>query len=467
MPEDVLKTPLGNMLMSQISSGFGRRGNGSILGLQDEGSSPQSLDTQNSNVAASQPYKTKKGVNQISNSTALSQALDQAKDSCAIIFFTSATCAPCKVLYPLYDELASEYHDQITFIKIDLAQPEAAQIGGTYSVRATPTIITFLRGTEENRWTGTDGARLRGNVQLLAQMAHPLHAHDKLNLPTLQNQHAAPVLFQKIPPMQKLMDKMGPVLSSEPRVQDLRAFIEKRARVGSQDAILPDMTSISGLMEDAINQLAPDTLFTTVELLRCALVDPRVSAYFAEEKDVRTALHIFTFVNGLQGCPYSLRLVTLHMACNLFSTPLFNHAVFQNTTLRSAMTELTSSSFLDDDHSNTRVAASCLLYNIALADRNARIKDGKSGLSSDDKIELAAAVLEAITQEESSVEALQGMLTALGHLLYRTEADSELADLMRGMDAENIILGKKSRFPQEKLIGEVGSELIGKGLRRS
>ncbi|CRK32289.1 hypothetical protein BN1708_005680 [Verticillium longisporum] len=58
------------------------------------------------------------------------------------------------------------------------------------------------------------------------------------------------------------------------------------------------------------------------------------------------------------------------------------------------------------------------------------------------------------------------MLLALGHLVYCTAIDGELADLLRTMDAEATVLGKKKLFPKEKLVVEVGSELLGKGLKR-
>lgn len=59
------------------------------------------------------------------------------------------------------------------------------------------------------------------------------------------------------------------------------------------------------------------------------------------------------------------------------------------------------------------------------------------------------------------------MLSGLGHLVYHTALDGELADLLRALDAEGTILAKKKIFPNEKLIVEVGGELLGKGLRKS
>lgn len=154
------------------------------------------------------------------------------------------------------------------------------------------------------------------------------------------------------------------------------------------------------------------------------------------------------------------------MACNFFSTPLFPEEIFKDAALRALLVQLVSSSFLDDSHTSVRAAAASLLFNIALADRHARQKQAGPSLSEEDQVELAASAVEAIGQEETSADALRGILLALGHLVYGTRLDGDLADLLRALDAQGTILGKKKAFPEEKLITEVGSELLGKGLNR-
>jgi hypothetical protein len=101
-----------------------------------------------------------------------------------------------------------------------------------------------------------------------------------------------------------------------------------------------------------------------------------------------------------------------------------------------------------------------------LANRRAKTEESASILPESDQVELAASVVEAIDQENKSAEALQGMLLALGHLFYGADLRGELADLLRALDAEGTILGKKKHFPTEKLVHEVGAELLGKGLRK-
>ncbi|KAH7165852.1 PUL domain-containing protein [Dactylonectria macrodidyma] len=459
MPQAVLDSPMGRMLLPQLTQGIntGRQQNGSILGLQQTAQAP----------VQSQPVSAPKHtVKIVSDPSQFSQLLEQAKSSCAVVFFTSATCPPCKMLYPVYDELAQEFGDKVTLIKVDISQPGAHQIGNQFSIRATPTLITFLKGEKENTWSGADPAKLRGNVQLLVQMAFPRHPHEKLRLPSFSNPNAKPVLYAKVPPLEKLLAKMDPTFANKAEVQTLKHYLEVRAKDGLQDAIVPEMNRLSKLVKDAVGSLPIELLFTIVDLFRCALSDPRVSGYFAEEKNHETVRSVLDVVNKQSECPYALRLVTLQMACNFFSTPLFPEEILRKADLQAPIIQLVSSSFLDESHNNVRVAASSLLFNLSLANRRAS-QGSKPTLAEDDEIELAASVVEAIDQEEKSVEALHGMLLALGNLVFRTPLDGQLADLLRALDAEGTISAKKSTFPEEKLIAEVAVELLGKGLRKA
>ncbi|KAF4465770.1 hypothetical protein FALBO_7382 [Fusarium albosuccineum] len=286
MPQAVLDSPMGRMLLPQLTQGVNAgRQNGSILGLQQSAQTPQP-------VAAP-----RHSVKNVTNMSEFSRLMEAAKSSCAVVFFTSATCPPCKLLYPIYDELAQEVGDKATLIKVDVSQPQAHQIGSQYSISATPTIITFLRGEQENRWSGADQAALRGNVQLLVQMAFPLHPHEKLRLPTFSNPNAKPVLYAKVPPLDKLMGKMGDEVASKPEVKALKQYLEDRAKDGPSSAVIPEMGHLSTLIKDSTSTLPIEILFTIVDLFRCALSDPRVSGFFAEEKGHETVRAVLDLVN--------------------------------------------------------------------------------------------------------------------------------------------------------------------------
>lgn len=463
MPQAVLDSPMGRMLLPQLTQGVNaNRQNGGILGLGASGQgSSQSYSSSGSFGS----------VQQVSQHSHLTQLLEKAVNSAAIIFFTSATCPPCKAVYPLYDEMAAEMGDKVTLIKVDISLPSASDIGQRYSISATPTFITFVKGDQFERWSGADPAKLRANIRLLATMASPRHLHENLRLPTFANPAVPPSLYTKTPPIQKLVAKMDVAVTGSPQTQALIRFIETRA-TNISEAVLPGLQDLGTFLVSCADSIDPAAIFGLVDLFRCALVDPRISGFFAEEQSHRTICKLVALVNDNAACPYALRLITLQMACNLFSTSLFSKSLLQSEALRSGVTQLISSSFLDDAHSNTRVAAASLLFNVSLVHRQSRGNEGTAGntiadgLPEGDQVELAASVVEAISQEEQSPEAIHGMLLALGHLVYGTDLTGELADLLRALAAEDTILSKKKTFPQEPLIQEVGSELLGKGLRK-
>ncbi|GAP89125.1 putative pul domain-containing protein [Rosellinia necatrix] len=456
MPQAVLDSPFGRMLQPQLEQMVNQRKaqQGGLLGIQNGQQQVNGTAAVASSSAA---------VIEASNLQALNSALASAANKSAIIFFTSAACPPCKALYPLYNELAAEYGGRVVLIKTDTSN--AYDVAQHYGITATPTFLTFVQGKQQESWAGADVGRLKGTVRLLSEMASgPSHPHRLLNLPHLSNATSKPVLFTKVPPLPKLLSKLGPTANNA-AVQGMKHFIEVRSIDGPAMAALPDLPAFSEFVATALTSLPRELLFTVVDLFRCGLIDPRLSGYYAEEHGHTTIVTLLETVNSDLESPYALRLVTLQLACNLFSSPLFPDQILGQGPLRAAITQLISSSFLDDSHNNVRVAAASLFYNVA-HENNQRRQHSKDSLPEEDQIELAASVLEAITQEEASADALHGMLLALGMLAYCMPIEGELIDLLRTMDAQGIVGAKKEHFPDEPLLTEVGIELFGKGLVR-
>ncbi|KAI1772941.1 P-loop containing nucleoside triphosphate hydrolase protein [Hypoxylon cercidicola] len=453
MPQAVLDSPFGRMLQPHITQMVEQRKiqRGGLLGLGNQATTPN-----NTQVSQSKTKTMTASVTTVGSLQELDKVLEAAKTSCAIVFFTSITCGPCRQLYPLYDALAAEHGNKVTFVKVDTSK--AFDVAQRYSISGTPTFITFIRGTQAERWMAADAPRLRGTAGLLAQMAVPGHPHRLLKLPHFQNTQPKPVLYTRVPPLPKLLAKIGSK-ANDPSVQGVKHFIETRSAEGPAQATLPDLPAFSTFLRAAVTDIPTDALFTVVDLFRCALVDPRLSGYFAEEHDHKTVITLLDAVNKESECPYALRLVTLQMACNLFSSHLYVDPILGHEPLRSAVTQLLSSSFLDDSHSNVRVAASSLLFNVASANCHKREEAGDV-IPESDQIELAASVLEAISQEDDSSDALHGMLLALGYLAYCMPEEGDLIDLLRSMDAQGTVLAKKKQFPDEALVDERTNDII-------
>jgi desumoylating isopeptidase 1 len=69
-----------------------------------------------------------------------------------VAMFTSATCAPCRMIEPVFEELAREKKGhgnatgQAAFAKIDLSVGLGSMVAREYNVTATPTFVFFLDG---------------------------------------------------------------------------------------------------------------------------------------------------------------------------------------------------------------------------------------------------------------------------------------------------------------------------------
>lgn len=471
MPQAVLESPFGKMMLPQLEQMVNAKKaqQGGLLGIQTDpragpsgaaaASAPRAVVETNGGHHLGHVMGT---VRDVSTARQLDALLGNAKRTCAIIFFTSATCPPCKTLYPIYDQLAAEHGDKATLIKVDTSL--AFDIGQQYNISATPTFISFLKGEQQERWMGADASRLRGTLGLLVQMAAPSHPHQMLSLHRFANPEVHPVLYEKVPPLDKLMTKMN---SDDPAVLGLKHFIEARKAEGPAQATVSDLHGFANYLGNALKELPVEVMFAVVDLFRSALVDQRVSGFFAEESNYTSIVSILDYVNNQASCPYALRLVTLQMACNLFSSPLFVDQILTQASLRNPITQLVSTSFLDEKHTPVRVAAASLLFNLASTNNLRRRQTLEDVLPEADQVELAASMLEAISQEEESAEALHGMLLALGYLGYCMPLEGELIDLLRTMDAQGTVSSKADKFPKEKdLITEVGSELLGTGLKR-
>jgi len=482
LPETFLRTPMGQMLRGQLDQSMRQmtQAPDAVAG-QDVKRDPQTpsngigkASTANgtavhhkhtqavfSNGRFTQPRPGR--VHYPRNVAELDGLLKAAEDTCAAIFFTSATCPPCKFVYPAYDELASEAGDKATLIKVDVSK--AYDIATRYQVRATPTFITFLKGKKDQEWSGAHEARLRGNIRLLVQMASPQHPHTKLRLPSLQQSIQAPIMYTKVPPLEKLLNKIGKPAENQP-VQELVEYIRSREKTGMIDTPIPNLHSFSDWFADNFSRLPTETHFAVIDLLRIASADTRVSSFLAAEKEHRTLRSIVPDTKDFSSALYNLQAVTLQLFCNLFGSTVFQDAVLEqsNSDLRSMIERLVSGCLLAEN-SNARSLAAALIYNLAAYDHNERVKGKVDRLDMSSMGDVEAALVDAVVKEKQNKETLHSLLMALGLLLYAGPADSSIWDLCIAMDVGASLKEKAKMevFAKEPLIKEVGEELLAKG----
>ena len=459
LPKRVLDTPFGQMLRPQIdasmrsitqapvapphSSSAASRTNGSAGPRKStdrvvNGTSPE----------ASGAYG---AVITIKSLSSLEKHLENASKTVATVFFTSSTCAPCKLAYPMFDRLA-EQHRQALFVKVDINA--AHDVASRYQIRATPTFMTFSRGSKQDEWQGADPNLLKANVERVINETFPPHPHSTRKVPTLQHGSMKPITYAKVPPLDKLMAKLGSGSSTEELVS-LRRFIEKR-EANPKNATLPNLREIGEAFQTKVLNLPLEVRFAAVDLLRCAMLDPRVSGYFAEENTPKTLPALIRHVNELETCPHSLRLVTIHLACNLFGSSLYAKEMLRpNSDLTQLLVQLITSSLLDASHSTVRVAASSLAFNLATANYRVRREEGREALDDSVQVELAASIIESLSGEDNN-DAKKALLLSLGYLVHFAPEGGELMDLVQALDAKSIVSVCKG---QDALAKDVASLL--------
>lgn len=92
-----------------------------------------------------------------------------------IVFFTSASCPPCRMIKPDFENLIREKNgdsEQIRILGVIMdtsMAPDAAK----YGIRATPTFQLFLNGQKYSEFKGANYAELKSQVDILLFEAFP------------------------------------------------------------------------------------------------------------------------------------------------------------------------------------------------------------------------------------------------------------------------------------------------------
>ncbi|KAF8465240.1 PPPDE putative peptidase domain-containing protein [Kalaharituber pfeilii] len=455
LPDTVLRTEFGQMLRREIEGVL--RPITTAPTISTPPAHPQPAVIGQSQVKIAQ------------NGRQFDDILGTAKDTCAIVFFTSAACAPCKALYPFFERKSAELVGRAVFVKADVTI--ARDLGQRFLVTATPTFVTYSKGEKLDTWTGTSKENLEAYISTMINVTYSgriflnalhlqraenvVHPHTKQNLPITFGTSMLAITYAKVPPLDKARKKLGIKVASTPALVSMMEFIQQRQQHGAREAPLPDLAIWARYIQDAAKGgLSNDTLFPVVDIFRAALVDTRVSSWIAAEqeyKTIRALLDLLTPSNESSATvPYALRLVTLQSLCNLFSSSLAA-PVLCVPPISTLLVSAVASSLLDGEHVATRVAASSFAFNLATYIQRMRSTQNQEVLEAGELVEFVVGIVEAVTREEEDAGGLKALLIALVLAVYCAPMGGEVLQVIEAIGAAQTV--------REKGNSEVGQKL--------
>ncbi|KAF9123050.1 hypothetical protein BGW39_009310 [Mortierella sp. 14UC] len=476
LPADFLNTPFGQSMRPMIEGMFGPSRH-----TASPSPSPFNLPAAApTNSFSSPPTATAtSGAVTVPFMTDLSLLRSTIQNNTAtVVYFTSATCPPCRVIAPIYDELVLAKGSQIKGVKVDIGMAQA--IGRAYEVRSTPTFMFFLRGEEFSRFSGADQAELRSSIDLLIYSAHPAHPHKLLSLHQYQGLSEKPIVFNfSLDNIDPVFAKLKSFLPAEgglseadsKQLDKIQAWLKKLAAARANQTLEPTMGELGPSWKPLLTKIGSilpyENQFPLLDILRMLVLHARVAEVYAKDGN-QTLINAFKAVatHGNEGSKPAA-LMTLRIACNAFSTPLLGTYVLSSAA-RESTKQLLVTTLLSAVDQQRQTAAS-LAFDIGVRVAESRnkaldtIHPSLSGgiledLEEDWNMECLSAIAAAL-EKETSEEILHRLVASIANFIYMEESHSG-AVLMNILGVPDVLREKiSSKIVKTANIVELSQEL--------
>ncbi|KAI0051384.1 DUF862-domain-containing protein [Auriscalpium vulgare] len=476
LPSDFLSTPFGAALRPTIDSMFRRPSGYTPAGtpplaqpaapnLALASSLLQAVATRASGPAPTTPASTVAAPIHVSTNPASFHSVLGAHRA-AVAMFTSATCAPCRMIEPVFEELArakTKGEGRIAFVKVDMDVGMSGMVGREYEVTATPTFVFFQDQKKVHELKGVNAPELKTQVDLLLYQAFPPHPHASLDLPAVSSISLDPILFSQVPALDTVRDKLASFLDSassdvlldKPQVQQNLTrviFPWLQQRFVTKISSRPSAAVVSAFAQTTstlIKALPVASLFPLLDTWRLALLDPSIAqTSLPALSGLLSQIHTST-----AQAPRATLLTLLRLLSNALGSPVLARSLLaSDTQAKSALTGVLVQTLLHSDRL-VRTSAASVAFNVGAwvqRGRVARVRGehvangmGESEEDGEWEVEIISAVVEALGTEQESEDVVH-RLTATLALLVRLSpiyAD-QLQPLFEVLQVGSMLTGK-------------------------
>ncbi|KAG2126888.1 uncharacterized protein EDB93DRAFT_1096856 [Suillus bovinus] len=296
-----------------------------------------------------------------------------------LVLFTTEICHLSRKAQLLFEEFAHDKNSTsspVAFVQVDLnALRDAAAIGIKFDVRATPTFMFFVGGMKVFEIQGYDVQELR---MRLSMFLHPVHPHIPLSLPALEKLGLKPILFNRVPNLAAISEKLTSFLDSATTwFLPLDTSLSKVDTMGMLfGTVIPYVTAafttsqclplhpLFDFWHDVTSSMSwnmpEDQLFPLVDLWRIVLLDKKVSSWCADRNGLDSPL-VLLLSKACEGSSRNYLLTLLRMLSNAF-----NNRALGRKILLSAQNNLATLLEHTLVHQDTEIrrSASSLTFNI-------------------------------------------------------------------------------------------------------
>ncbi|KAF8600295.1 DUF862-domain-containing protein [Ceratobasidium sp. AG-I] len=465
LPADFLSTPFGASLRPTIDNMFRRPTPGATPAQTPTQAGP-SLDLSNlllqavaQRAATGGPVPSTAGAAatstvaapiHISSNTASFNSL-VSSHRVAIALFTSTNCGPCRMIEPVFEDLARDKSGpDIAFVKVSLDVPGGQGVAAGFGVAATPTFLFFSGGNKLGELKGANRHELKARVELLLYEAFPPHSHLSLNLPALRRLSTQPTVYEQIPDLGKLTAKLQSTMKSlnlpipESSLHAVTLMIQTKTSGPINEQAASGFIKAS----DAIIAAAtPQDLFPLVDLWRLALLVNGFATWCVLNSAGLSNLigKVAEHMQQLEATsPKPLSLTSLRLLSNISANSALLRQVVAGQERRSSFTHIVVAGLLHED-TNVRTAASTLVFNVsAYLQRSRRQAPSRPDPVEDRdwEVEVLTAVIETLSREADSVLAVlvHRLVSAFGFIVLLSPWFAEqTGPFLEVLDARNVM----------------------------